>query len=192
MRTSRLVLCVLAVACGPAAPAPEVSDPPSVTVAEAPSASAENVFDAGTLEIGDTVVGLSVVSKDVERVFEDSVWVGEVEFAGDLVVQGVYQPHPDWPSVTAACFHVNDPASAARVPRFLIDERTTQTMKTWFCFSDPAIAVEMLGSPEQPRELVIAVDHYRVSRHFSDVFDTAELMELIDQGPAAPRTLLEP
>ncbi len=189
-----LALALLLAACGPDAPPPESSESPDPAAAPgaAPPVSTENVFDAGTLEVGDTVVGLTVVSKDVERVFEDSVWVGDFEFAGDLVVQGVYQPHPDWPSVTVPCFHVNDPASAARVPRFELDDRTTQTMKTWFCFTNPDVAVEMMGPPEQPRAMVIAVDRYHVTRHFSDVFDTAELMELIDQGPATSRTLLEP
>ena len=138
------------------------------------------------------MLGLTVESRNVERVLEDSIWVGDVVFAGDLVVQGVYQPHPDWPQVTLPCFDVNDPGSAARIPRFAPDDRTTQTTKTWFCFDDPEVALQLLGAPDQPREMVIAVDHYHARRDLSDVYDTAELMEVIEVGGTAARTLREP
>jgi hypothetical protein len=154
-------------------------------------ATVATVFDPASVQPGDTVLGLRVVSKNVDRVFEDSLWIGNVVFEGDLVVQGVYQPHPDWPQVTAPCFHVTDAGSVARVPRFPPGDRIAEDGRTWFCFADPAAALDLLGSPEQPREVVIAVDRYRVRRDVADTFDTAELMEVIDLGPAADLTLRE-
>jgi hypothetical protein len=187
-----LALAALLGACGPDVPRPGGSGDvePPVAAAPAPVGTA-NVFDPATLQVGDRFLDLTVESKQVERVFEDSIWVGDVTFTGDLVVQGVYQPHPDWPNVTDPCFHVTDPGSAARIPRFPPDDRTTQTMKTWFCFVPGDVALEAIGTPDQPRELVVALDQYHVTRHFTDAYDTAELMEVIETGPAAGRTLIE-
>jgi hypothetical protein len=191
-RAAALAVAALLTACRAEAPAPDVAGDSTAGATATAVVDGANVFDPGGLQVGDRFLDLTVESKDVERVFEDSVWVGDVGFTGDLVVQGVYQTHPDWPNVTDPCFHVVDPASAARIPRFPMDDRTTQTLKTWFCFDPADVALEVLGSPEQPRELVVALDHYHVRRHFSDAYDTAELMELIEQGPAARRTLLDP
>ena len=92
---------------------PRKGQPP---LSPAASVVTTNVFDPASVQPGDTVLGLRVVSKNVEQVSEDSLWIGEVVFEGDLVVQGVYQPHPDWPQITAPCFHVTDAESVARVP----------------------------------------------------------------------------
>jgi hypothetical protein len=189
LRASLLWPLLLA-ACGresPPADAAAAAD--SVPPAPPP---AQVTFDPGSIQPGDTVAGLTVVSKDVERAAVDSVWVGNVVLEGDLVVQGVYQPHPDWPSVQAPCFHVTDPASAARVPRFAPDSWTSPGAKTWFCFSNPDVALDVLGSPEEPREMVIALSRYQIWRDLSDVTDAAELSELLQVGAASPRTLLDP
>jgi hypothetical protein len=191
MKSAAALLLVVA-ACGGEAPAPDAGVAADSIVPAPAIASAANTFDPGAVEPGDTVLGLVVVSKDVERAAAvDSAWVGEVVFEGDLVLQGVYQPHYDWPEVTAACFHVTDPASMARIPRFEPDSWTSPDAKTWFCFSNPEVALELLGPPEEPREMVIALGRYRISRHFSDVFDTAELAELLEVGPASHRTLTD-
>lgn len=192
---SLLAALIALAACGGDAPggeaaARESGDGPSLAGRVAPTLAP--AFDPATLSVGDTLLGLTVQATSLERVFEDSVWVGDVELAGDLVVQGVYQLHPDWPAVTLPCFHVNDPGSIARIPRFPPDDRTTQTAKTWFCFDPSDVAVQVLGPPDPPREMVVAVDRYHVRRHFTDAFDTAELSELIEAGAPAGRTLLDP
>jgi hypothetical protein len=180
---------LLLAACGGEAPAPrgaeDTGEPPSET------APATNTFDPGAVAPGDTVLGLVVVSKDVERAL-DSAWVGDVVFEGDLVLQGVYQPHRDWPDVTAPCFHVTDPASARRIPRFEPDRYAAPDARTWFCFSNPEVALELLGPPERPREVVIALSRYRLWRQLSDVVDEGELAELIEVGPESHRTLTDP
>ncbi|MSR35519.1 MAG: hypothetical protein EXR95_02580 [Gemmatimonadetes bacterium] len=186
-----LGLAVLLAGCGAEAPLPEAAVTDSAPAAAAPTLAP--AFDPGAVQPGDTVLGLVVISKDVQRAAAvDSVWVGNVVFEGDLVVQGVYQPHYDWPEVTAPCFHVTDPTSIARIPRFVPDEWTSTDGKTWFCFSNPEIAVELLGAPEEPRELVIALSRFQLWRQMSDAYSMAELAELIEAGPASRRTLLDP
>jgi hypothetical protein len=118
--------------------------------------------------------------------------VGSVVFEGDLVMHGVYQPHIDWPQVELPCLHVTQPASIARIPHFPADPYTGPDPKTWFCFENADVALELLGSPDPPREVVVAVSRYRAQRDLSDGFDTAELSELIEVGPTAGFTLREP
>ena len=193
MRRSHLAVVLLLTACRADGPAEDEASEQRAFAAE-PTASVlpfDNVFDPAGVQVGDTVLGLRVVSKNMEPVSADSLWTGEVMFEGDLVVQGVYQPHPDWPQVTAPCFHVTDPTSAGRVPRVSLDDGIARDERTWFCFADPDAALELLGTPEQPREAVIAVDRYRVRRDVADTFDTAELMEAIEFGPEADATLRE-
>ena len=191
MRRSAIGMVLLLAACRTDAPAPEGA-PEQRVAADSPESgvvATATAFDPAAVQPGDTVLGLRVESKNVEQPSEDSIWIGEVVFGGDLVVRGVYQPHPDWPKVTAPCFHVSDGRSVARVPRFTPDDRLVEDGRTWFCFANPDAALELLGAPEQPREAVIAVDHYRVRRDVADTFDMAELMEVIDLGPAAQATL---
>ena len=191
VRRSAIVMALLLAACSTDAPPADKAHTLGSVPSTALAATINNAFDPAVVQPGDVVLGLTVESRNVERVFEDSIWIGDVVFGGDLVVQGVYQPHPDWPAITAPCFHVTDPGSVARVPRFPPDDRTFENARTWFCFADPDAAFELLGAPEQPREAVIAVDRYRVRRDFADTFDTADLMEVIELGPAAGATLRE-
>lgn len=190
MRTAWMLAPLLLAGCGSGDARGDSDSPPTDTVAAAPAAGpALSTFDPGALQPGDTVLGLTVVSKDVQRAMEDSVWVGNVVFAGDLLLQGVYQPHFDWPEVMVPCFHVTDPASIARIPRFPPDAWTSPSAKTWFCFSNPEVALELLGSPDQPREAVIALSRYQVWRSLSDAFDEAELSELLEVGASSTATL---
>ena len=193
MRRSPIVIVLLLAACRADGPAADETSEEG-TAATSPAlrvATTATVFDPASVQPGDTVLGLRVVSKKMERVFEDSLWIGEVVFEGDLVVQGVYQTHPDWPQVTAPCFHVTDAVSAARVPRFPPHDRIAGDGRTWFCFAEPDVALDLLGTPWQPFDAVIAVDRYRVRRDVADTFDTAELMEAIEFGPDADATLRE-
>jgi hypothetical protein len=177
-------------ACAREAPAPAQeasSDSALVTPAPPPL-----TFDPGTIQPGDTIGGLVVVSKDVERSAPDAGWIGSVVLEGDLVVQGVYQQHPDWPTVQAPCFQVTDPVSAAHVPRFASDGSGQEDPRTWFCFSNPEVAQDLLGSPDQPHEVVIALSRYVVRRDVAEVNDLAEIAELMQMGPASHRTLMDP
>ena len=193
MQRSPIVIVFLLAACRVDGPAADETSEEGTPVASLPGSFVDvaSVFDPATVQLGDTVLGLRVVSKNVEQESENSFWIGEVVFEGDLVVQGVYQTHPDWPQVTAPCFHVTDAVSAARVPRFPPHDRIAGDGRTWFCFAEPDVALDLLGTPWQPFDAVIAVDRYRVRRDVADTFDTAELMEAIEFGPDADATLRE-
>jgi hypothetical protein len=148
-------------------------------------------FDAATLDVGDSFLGLRVVDVDVRRAFDDSVWVGRVRFAGDITVAGVYQRHFDWPGPDALCFHVRDDATGA-IPAFAPDAWTSPNMKVWFCFTNTNLARELLGSGEKPVDATVVVDDYLVVREFSDVFDTARLVRVEEVRGAAGATLRNP
>lgn len=136
-------------------------------------------FDAGTLSVGDTVLGLRVVRVDVARVFEDSVWSGSVQFSGEIRLTGMYERHFDYPEVDAVCFRVVDPQSINRIPDFAPDAWTSPNQRTWFCFTNPAEARAALGNGAEPRAATIVVDDYTNHRIFSDVFDTARLVRVV-------------
>ena len=195
-----LLVALLLVALGAAAcesdPRPTPEDAPrasgaggAATVLEAGEATAQiHRFDPATLQPGDTVLGLTAEAVELTRVLEDSVWVGSVVFAGDLVLHGIYQRHPDWPQVALPCVHVVQPASVARIPRFPPDPYGVSDPRIWFCFANAEVALELI-SPDPPREVVIAVDRYWVVRELTDAYDLAQLAELLEVGPAAVATL---
>jgi hypothetical protein len=79
--------------------APPLTPGGAVTV---PRAEAHH-FDTGALAVGDTFLGLRVVRSDVRRVFEDSVWIGNVAFDGPIEVAGVFQQHFDYPEIDQLC-----------------------------------------------------------------------------------------
>lgn len=164
----------------------------SSTGAERWDLTARPDFDLGALQRGDTVLGLTVVTADVERVLADSVWVGDIVLEGDLVVHGLYQRHPDWPMVETPCVHVVRSTSIARIPRFPPDENFIADRRTWFCFENAALAIAVLGIPQAAYEVVIALDRYVVRRGLADTFDTARLAELIEVGPVTAATLSAP
>ena len=179
---------VLLCATSIAAACSEAPQPPPATPPQETQSPAANYFDPGAVAVGDTVAGLRISALDVQRVFEDSVWAGTVRFAGEIELTGVYQGHFDYPEPAEACFHP-DSASAARIPRFEPDAWTSANGKTWFCFDDAASAERALGDPRAYRWASIVVDDYRLHRAFTDAYDVARLVRVVDVGARAPQTL---
>jgi hypothetical protein len=138
----------------------------------------ERHFDPATLRVGDRFHDLVVVDREVRRVFEDSVWAGHYRFAGEITVRGTFERHFDWPEPAALCFWITEPDQVQRIPDFAPDTWTAPDARTWFCFSNPALAEELLGPGDAPREATIVVDDYLSVREFSDVFDTARLVRV--------------
>lgn len=169
------------------------NEPPSSTrpPAAASAASPGNYFDAGTIAVGDTILGLRIDSLDVQRVFEDSVWSGDVRFQGEIEVSGIYQAHFDYPEVNALCFHL-DSLSALRIPEFAPDRWSSPNGKPWFCFSNEQHARDLLGPPDSTRWARIVIDQYHQTRHFTDAVDAATLVRVLSRGAPRPRTLGDP
>ncbi|CAN5183837.1 hypothetical protein BH20GEM2_BH20GEM2_08590 [soil metagenome] len=162
-----LALALLAGACRPGERDP--GEPP-------PAPEASNRFDPAGIQVGDRILGLTVTRQDLSHApaMGDSVYVGSVEFSGELTLSGSYRAHPDYPEVQALCFDV-DEASAARVPRMRGDER-----RVWFCFDNQEEAVRALGSPGTAGRATIVIDDYRTVRQFTDAFDTATLLRVVE------------
>jgi hypothetical protein len=135
-------------------------------------------FDPGAVAVGDSVGGLEIVALDVRRVFDDSVWAGRVDFRGRLRVDGVYRRLFDYPEPAALCFHVRGDARK-RVPRFTPDNWTGPNRQTWFCFTNDDVARTLLGDGAVPVEATVVVDRYSLIREFSDIFDMADLVEVV-------------
>jgi hypothetical protein len=139
---------------------------------------ADNRFDAGRLRAGDPVLDLTVANIEVEPApAPHTGYVGSVEFRGRVTVSGRYRGHPDYPEPGAdlVCFFVNG-ETAARLPRFREDERYP-----WFCFTNRAQAAERLGPPDTEGVATVVIDGYRTERRFTDVFDTATLVEVLSK-----------
>lgn len=174
------VAVVTACGSGDVGSEPHRSDPTPIAGADTLS---PRYFDAGALRPGHRFLNLQVAQVDVRRVFDDSVWAGRVAFDGQITVTGEYRRHFDWPEPAERCFFVTAPSSIARVPEFAPDAWTGPGQQTWFCFINPELAAELLGDGERPVRATIVVDEYVSLREFSDVYDTARLMEVVAAQP---------
>ena len=65
------------------------------------------------------------------------------------------------------------PAAAHVLPRFPLDERIP-----WFCFSNQEDVVELLDGRAVPRATIV-IDEYRTTRSFTDAYDTARFVRLV-------------
>ena len=186
VRSILALTCVVWTACVDSTPDSDASLPDSgaiepVTVrADSVMQDGPNFFDPGAIVVGDTILGLRVKSKNVTRAFGDSVWVGSVVFDGEIEVSGVYQPHFDYPEVQSLCFHV-DSVSSLRIPEFAPDAQTSPNGKPWFCFQNPERARSLLGASDSIRFATIVIDEYDQNRHFTDAFDVARLVRVIQR-----------
>jgi hypothetical protein len=155
--------------------------PPASDEGRAAAASSGGTFDPGALQRGDSIDGLRVARVDVWRPAGGG-YVGSVAFDGEITVAGRYQAHFDYPEHQAICFVV-DPATAHRLPRFPQDERYV-----WFCFQNQEVAATLLGPAGSTGTATIVIDDYTTRREYSDVYDTATLVDVLHRRPeeAAP------
>ncbi|HEX6200270.1 MAG TPA: hypothetical protein VF150_08405, partial [Thermoanaerobaculia bacterium] len=108
---------------------------------------------------------------------------GAVRFGGEVQVSGSYGRHFDAPEVDALCLEV-DAGSRERLPVFLPDDSHATGRRSWFCFRDRERALALLGPPAPPREVTVVVNDYEATRRFTDAWDTAELVSVVDAGAA--------
>lgn len=109
-------------------------------------------FDPLGIEPGDTVAGLTLVSKDV-RVLEGYGPVGTFVFRGGVTTTGRYIYGIVGEGGPEAPYFYPDPADSLRFPRMEGDRRFV-----WFTFSNPEEAGRLLGRSE--RKVTITVEEY--------------------------------
>jgi hypothetical protein len=131
-------------------------------------------FDPAAVKVGDTVGGLRVSKADISKATGDMGYVGDVQFDGEITISGERMTHPDFPEVKAICMRM-DSASVARLPRFPEDQR-----RSWLCFENQDAAARMVGAAGTRGLLTVVIDRYQTVRHFSDAYDTAVLVRLVE------------
>jgi len=148
--------------------------------AETPPATATNppaatlTFDPATVKVGDTLGGLRVERVDIAKAASDMGYVGDVRFHGEVTIAGERMTHPDFPEVKEICMRV-DSVSVRRLPRFPEDTR-----RSWLCFENRDQAARQLGEAGTRGPLTVVIDRYQTVRHFSDVYDTAVLVRVVE------------
>lgn len=131
-------------------------------------------FDPSAVAVGDSVLGLRIVSMDVQPSLVDTAgWTGFVRFDGRITLSGTYRPHFDYPELSEVCFFPDD-ISAKRLPVFPNDRRYA-----WLCFTNQPQAREELGSPPAEGRATVRVDEYHYHYAHSDVYNTAALVDVI-------------
>jgi hypothetical protein len=174
---------VAVVACGPAsdgarpdtATARDSALPsPPIDSSAIRAASATLVLDPATIKIGDTLGGLRVAHVDISKAAEDMGYVGDVRFDGEVTISGDRMTHPDFPDVKEVCMTV-DSASATRLPRFPGDGR-----RRWLCFENRDAAARQVGEAGTRGALTVVIDRYQTVRHFTDAYDTATFVRLVE------------
>lgn len=138
------------------------------------------LFDPRTIREGHTVGEFRVARVDVTDAGDDFGHVGTVRFLGETTISGELRPHHDYPEVTTLCMDL-DSASAARMPRWRADSRT----RSWLCFENQEQAARMLGPAGTTKPISVVIDVYQTPRQFSDVYNTARLVRVVEPAAAA-------
>jgi hypothetical protein len=135
-------------------------------------------FDPATLRPGTPVGEFVADSIAADRRPIDSTYFGLARFRGQIDVSGWTLGHPD-PDSRAICFEA-DSASAARLPRWLGDER-----RPWFCFANRDEAAHALGAPSEGVHATIVIERFTIHRGGSDEVNSASFVRLVRGGPTS-------
>lgn len=175
-----VIIAALAIAACDLAPQPDLSVQDTArTVAPdtaAPlRASLGTRFDPRTVEIGDTVAGLTVSARDLTVTPGSPTGVaGSITFKGEVELAGNYRAHGDDPALQEPCFWVDAP-EAHKLPRVNGDARVI-----WFCFeNDREEIVRLLGPVGKDRPATIIIDNYTLNLVESDAWDEARLVRVL-------------
>ena len=138
-------------------------------------------FHPATLRPGASVGELVADSLIVNGPGIDSSYYGVAWFRGQIELSGWTLRHPDADQHhVALCFEA-DSASAARLPRWLGDER-----RPWFCFGNRAVAARALGPPSEGIPATIVIERFAIWRGGSDEVNNASFVRLVRGGATPP------
>ena len=108
----------------------------------------------------------------------DSTYVGMARFRGQIELSGRTIPHFDSDlRHETVCFEA-DSASAARLTRWLHDER-----RSWFCASNPQDATRALGPPGTEVDARIIIEDFVIHRGLTDEVNSARFVERVGADP---------
>ena len=155
-------------------PGAETASATPPTTSRVPTNASALTFDPATVKVGDTLGELRVERVDIAKAAGDMGYVGDVRFDGEATISGDRMTHPDYPEVKEVCMSI-DSVSARRLPRFPGDQR-----RTWLCFENRDEAARQLGAAGTRGGLTVVIDRYQTVRHFSDVYDTAKLVRVVE------------
>src|SRR5687768_11881196 len=125
-------------------------------------------FHPATLRPGTSVGELVADSLIVDGPGIDSSYYGVAWFRGQIELSGWTLRHPDADQHNVALCFEADSASAARLPRWLGDER-----RPWFCFGNRAVAARALGPPSEGIPATIVIERFAIWRGGSDEVNNA-------------------
>lgn len=125
-------------------------------------------FDPARARPGDRIGDLILDSIQAQPTIVDSTLVGVARFRGSIELTGRRMEHPDADlRAVEVCFEA-DAASAARLPRWLHDER-----RPWFCFTNGADAEGALAGQGA---VSIVVDQFTINRSLTDAVNSARFV----------------
>jgi hypothetical protein len=156
------------------APDTAAATPAAESLATARTNTGALTFDPATIKVGDTVGMLAVARVDITKAADDMGYVGNVRFAGEVTISGERMTHPDFPEIQEVCMRV-DSTSVVQLPRFPGDTR-----RAWLCFENRGEAARQLGPAGTRGPLTVVIDRYQTVRHFSDAYDTATLIRVVE------------
>lgn len=164
-------------ACSPAPREKAAERTPAIDVVPYETSRPGIRFDASALHRGQSVGVLVADSIDVRLAIVDSTYVGSVRFRGTIELTGWTLLYPDSDlRRSLTCFEA-DSASAARLPRWMGDER-----RGWFCFTNRSEARRALGPPSEGVPATIVIDDFTIYRGHSDEVNSARLVRLVRRG----------
>jgi hypothetical protein len=135
-------------------------------------------FNPATLRPGTRVGELVADSVAADTRSIDSTSFGVARFRGQIELSGWTLGHSD-PDSRAICFEA-DSASAARLPRWLGDER-----RPWFCFVNRDAAARALGPPSEGVYATVVIERFTIHRGGSDEVNSAAFVRLVRGGPTS-------
>lgn len=157
---------------------------PTATPVEA-GATLTNPFDVTTAKVGDTVVGMSIVSVGLPNSGAGTTISGEnaeVQFSGEATLTGTYTYHGNDGLLSDVVSFEPDESSAAKLPKMIGDERTL-----WFVFSNGPAALDIFGpqsgtsTASYSGNATVTVKNYYILSFPGEVANGAELVSVISK-----------
>lgn len=134
-----------------------------------------NEFSLKRAKVGDKVGWMTIrFIRQFIKIFENlPINNASIYFTGKTTLTGKYEVFENSKS-SEICFYPSL-ESRINIPKIYGDNKTN-----WFCFSNPNFTKKLLGAQE--REATIVIDNYTINAYPGEIFNTAELIQVIRKG----------